>query len=88
MCKTVPDLIRIVESSRRADVREGGSVPYQPWVGATGSVRCNFRRAWGAGIRGAVVSVSVDDRGRNEAKIVNEFNIPRADFECQRLSGR
>lgn len=75
-CTMTPDLIRMVESSRRAVGRVGGSVPCQPRVGATGNVRCNLRRTEAGGTKGGVSSVSFEDLGRNEARIVNEFNIP------------
>lgn len=75
-CKTAPDLIRIVESSRRAELRDGGRVPYQPWVAVAGSVRCKFRRALGVGIKGGGLSVLVDDLGRKEAKMVSELKMP------------
>ena len=63
-----------VVSSRRAVARPSGNVPYQPTVGATGSVRCNFRNADAVGIRGAS-SALAEDRGRSEAKRVKEAII-------------
>lgn len=72
---TAPDLMWIVASSRRADERFGGSVPYQPWVGDAGSVRCNFLKTEADGTSGGDPDESLDDLGRNEAKIAREFCI-------------
>lgn len=45
-------------------------------MGATGIVRCNLRRTDADGTRGGVSAVSFDDLGLNDARIVNDFNIP------------
>ena len=70
-----PLRICMVVSSRSADDRPAGRVPYHPSVFPIGRVRCNLCNADALGVNGAA-STSVDERGRKEASTVRESYMP------------
>ena len=69
-----PDLMRMVPSSRRVDLRVAGRVPCQPGEEETGRVRNSFWRTAVEGINGD--ASFCDDLGRRDAKIDRESIIP------------